>query len=222
VKSAVIRQRFSNQSLDLRSAVGIDQRYQGYVVESVQVDVRYSTPNTAIDLVINGSIDSSASAMGRVTLTPRYQAVIDRGVRDLQISVRGLADIDAVYVNLRRQGGGGHGGGGWQDVQVPVSVYRHLNSNDRIDLAQLVNLSNYQGYRISSIDIEGNSTYQSALVDVVINGFNQGQSLQFGPRSQVLSAYPQNVVIGQNASSIVLFTRGDMDIRSVTIRLSRR
>ncbi len=69
--------------------------------------------------------------------------------------------------------------------------------------------------------IEATPVYNNALLDLLVNGFNQGQTLQIERYSPRQTVRLQNAVLGQGADSLVLITRGDIDIRTVTLRLSR-
>lgn len=235
-----VRRRMMNEQLSLLQLAGIDSRYDGYTIQSIVVYASGNAPNSQLVLIVNGQRDSSALAVrGAATITPRYQATLGQGqVRDLQLFVAGGADVDSVVLNLQanNNGGGynpghgggnhhgGHGGGGnfGREIMVPLSVARRMISNDQLDISQYIDMYQYNGMRITAIEIQAASVYQVALMDVLINGCAQGSTVQLNNYLQTYSVYPQNAVIGQTASNIVINTRGDMEIRGVTLRLSRR
>ncbi len=217
-----VRRRIMNEQLPLLQLAGIDRRYDGYTIQSVVVYVSGSGPRSEVALVINNQRDTNAySPRGAVTLIPRYQAVLGQ-VRSMQLSVAGGVDVDSIVLNLQPRSGGGNGGGQWGDISVPLSVARRMLGSDRLDITPYIDMYQYRGYRITAIEIEAAALYQVAFIDVLINSFGQGPSVQIGNYNQRYSVYPQDAVIGQSAASIVLSTRGDMDIRGVTLRLSRR
>lgn len=218
-----VRRRIMNEQLPLLQLAGIDRRYDGYTVQSITVYSSGSGPRSEVALVINNQRDASAmSPRGAVTLIPRYQAVLGQ-VRTLQLAVSGGVDIDSIILNLQPRNGGGHGGGNQgREISVPLSVARRMLGNDRLDITPYVDVYQYRGMRITAIEIEAAALYQVAFIDVLINSFGQGNSVQIGNYIQRYTVYPQDAVIGQSAASIVLSTRGDMDIRGVTLRLSRR
>lgn len=104
---------------------------------------------------------------------------------------------------------------------VNLSVYRYLSQNDSLDLTSYMDMYRYNGYRIVRIDINATPTYSTAMINLVINGFNVGGSMQVSNYSPYAFAYPDNAIIGQSASSIVLYTSGDMTVNGVTLYLSR-
>ncbi|MNJ91253.1 hypothetical protein D3C87_89010 [compost metagenome] len=219
-KSIILNRRVTNEVLPLRQMMGIDARYDNYTVESVMVDVRGSTQNSSIDLLINGYIEQQVGfPRGRITLYPRNNMVLGRDIRALQLGIRALVDVDAVYVTLRS----GRGGGGYErEIPVTVGVTRRLTGNDRLDIGSYINLNSYRGYRIQAIEVYANAAYNASFLDLVINGFNQGRTLEFGRYAQTMVVNPTNAVIGQGAESIVFYSRGDMDVHQVTLRLIGR
>lgn len=219
-----VRRRIMNENLSLLQLAGIDRRYDGYTVQSITAFISGSAPRAQVSLVINGQQDSSSFAnRGAVTLVPRYAAVLGQ-VRDITLSVMGGVDLDTVVITLQAQqnGGGGNGPGWGRDITLPLQISRRMQGADRVDLTQYINVNQYRGYTITAIEIEASSVYQVAFIDLFINGFTQGQAIQLSNFVQRYSVYPQNAVIGQSAASIVIGNRGDLDVRSVTLRLSRR
>ncbi len=106
-------------------------------------------------------------------------------------------------------------------ISVSLNVYTSLSSSDRLDLTQYIDMYRYEGYRIDRIDIDAQAMYQTAFINVIINGFNAGNNLQVDDYNRTVSAYPNDMVIGQGATSIVLYTQGNMTITGVTLQLSR-
>lgn len=221
-KIIYLGRRVSNETLALRQLAGIGENYRGYTVQSVVVEIRRSGPQAEISLLADGrEEDTSYSPQGAIQLYPRYRAVIGEDIRSLQLSVRGTAEIASITVNLidndrvERPGRPGRG------IDVPLYVSRRMYGNDRLDLTQYIDMYRYRGYRIQEIVIEATPVYNTALIDLLINGFNQGQTLQVDRYNSRQTVRPQNAVLGQGADSLVLYTRGDLDIRAVTLRLSR-
>lgn len=221
-KIIYLGRRVSNETLALRQLAGIGENYRGYTVQSVVVEIRRSGPQAEISLIADGrEEDTSYSPQGAIQLYPRYRAVIGEDIRSLQLSVRGTAEIASITVNLidndrvERPGRPGRG------IDVPLYVSRRMYGNDRLDLTQYIDMYRYRGYRIQEIVIEATPVYNTALIDLLINGFNQGQTLQVDRYNSRQTVRPQNAVLGQGAESLVLYTRGDLDIRQVTLRLSR-
>lgn len=225
-KVIYINRHMSNETLHLRQLAGIGENYRGYTVESVIVDVRRSGPRAEVSLLADGRMEETAySPQGRVQLRPRFRAVLGEDIRTLQLEVRGNAEIGSITINL--VDGDSYGRPDRPDrpgrgIEVPLSVSRRMYGNDRLDLTQYVDMYRYRGHRIEAIEIEATPVYNTALLDLVINGFNQGQTLQIDRYGSRQTIHPQNAVLGMGADSLVLYTRGDLDIRRVTLRLSVR
>ena len=221
-KVIYLNRRVNNETLQLRQLAGIGENYRGYEVESVEAQFRSSGYNTEVALLTDGRMNESVySPQGAVLLRPRYRAVLGEDIRTLQLEIRGNAQIESVTVNLRERSYQPPTNPG-RTIDVPLYVNRRLYGNDRLDLGMYLDVNRYRGYRIQAIEIEANAVYNVAMMDLLINGFNQGQTLQVDRYSRRQSVYPQNAVIGQSASSIVLYTRGDLDVRAVTLKLTRR
>jgi hypothetical protein len=105
---------------------------------------------------------------------------------------------------------------------VPVYVNRRMYGNDRLDLTQYLDLYQYRGYRLVAIDFIASAAYNTALVDVLINGFQTGPTTNLNPYNQSYRVYPNGTpYIGQGADSIVFYTRGDSFIQQVTLQIAR-
>ncbi|MGE9745574.1 hypothetical protein [Bdellovibrio bacteriovorus] len=222
-KVIYLNRRVNNETLHLRQLAGIGENYRGYVVESVEAEFRSSGYNTEVILLTDGRREESVySPQGSVLLRPQYRAVLGEDIRTLQLEIRGNAQLESVTVNLREQDSYNPPGRPERTIDVPLYVNRRLYGNDRLDLGMYLDMNRYRGYRIQAIEIDANAVYNVALMDLLINGFNQGQTIQVDRYGRRQTVYPQNAVIGQSASSIVLYTRGDLDVRGVTLKLSRR
>lgn len=227
-KSALIQRRVVNEELALRQLIGLGPNFEGYVVESVMVEVLGGDPRGQMNLMINGySEDVSVAPRGFVNLFPRRGLELGRDINTLRLRVHGWMDIRSITVNLRQgRGGGGHGGGGVRppdvrEIVVPVNVYQSLYGGARIDVAQYINLAQYRGMRIQAIDVEASARFQGTALDVFINGYIQN-TLSISPYQQIHTIFPTgNAVIGYGADSIVLGARGELQIQRVFLRLMR-
>lgn len=236
-RSVQINRAVRNETLELRQLLGLDARYRGFEVQSVVVDVWRAGPRSDMSLLTDGRIDDTQFSQGRVQLRPRYRAVLGEDLRTLQLAVRGIAEIQTITVNLINPGNhGGPGPGpvrpgpgpgpirpdpypGVSDVQLNIS--RRMFGNDRLDITPYIDMQRLRGLRVVEIRIEATPVYNTALIDVLINSFAQGPSLQVDRFSRVVSVRPHNAVLGYGADNIVLNTRGDVDIRTVVLSLSR-
>lgn len=111
---------------------------------------------------------------------------------------------------------------GYQTFSVPVYVDGFYYGYNAIDLGRYINLYQYRGYRLVAIDFTASSAYNTALVDVLVNGFQIAPTINLNQYPNNFRTFPnQYLVIGQGADSIVLSTRGDMQLRNVFLQLSR-
>ncbi|MGZ3770289.1 MAG: hypothetical protein ACXWQ7_14100 [Bdellovibrio sp.] len=224
-KIIYVGRRICNETLDLRRLADIDQNYSGYNVESVVVEVNFGDDNSQLSLLVDERVvDTARSSQGTVMLQPPYSSVLDRDIRNLQVDIRGEMQIQSVTINLRandRYDRPDRPDRPDQGMDIPLYVNRRLLGNDRLDLTQYIDVNQYRGFRIQQIVIDATPVYNTALIDVLINGFTQGQTLQVDRSSYSQIVRPNNAVLGQGADSIVLYTRGDLDIRNITLRLSR-
>lgn len=226
-KVIYLNRRVVNENISLTQLAGIGANYRGYTLDSVVVNLRSTDYNVNVALLADGrEEDRLYSPQGSVQLRPRYRAVIGDDIRNLDLQIYGgVTFVDSIVVNLIDNGRPGRPGPGrplpGRGVDVPVYVSRRLIGNDRLDIGQYVNLNAYRGYRIQEVVIDATPVYNTALLDLLINGFQQGQTLQLDRYNSRQSVRPQNAVIGQGADSLVLYTRGDLDVRGITLRLSR-
>jgi len=220
-KTAYFYRQVINGRLNLRDLAGIGSYYHGYSVESVEVEIQ-SDYNTQVSLLLDGRLDASAySPQGRILLRPQYRAVIGQDLTNLLLDIRGRAHIQTVTVHLRQESYGGPGYPG-HTIDVPVYLNRHLSGDARLDVGMHLDMNRYRGYRLQSIEVQANASYNVAVMDLQINGFKQGQTLQIDRYGRIHTIRPHNAIIGQTASSIVLATRGDLDVYQVVFKLSPR
>ena len=217
-RSVVLRLRYINSRIQLRQLLGIDNRFNGYSIESVFVDVHGSNVNTRMDLLINNQIQQSAyTPVGRIVLRPLTPVVFGFGARDAQtldLGIAGLSDIDAITLNMNRPGSTPIA------ITVPINIFKRMYGNDRIDLNQYADLSQYRGMRVVSMDIAGRSNAGISNLDIVIDNRNSSQSIAMSETQQTYTVIPQDVVIGREAG-IALLNRGDLNIDTVTLKLAR-
>lgn len=222
-RNIYIGQRVGNTDLPLRQLGRIGDDYRGYSVESVVVELRGYDQSTQISLVTDGRQgDTVYNPQGRILLRPRFGDVIGRDFVNLVLSVRGVVDIGTITVNLVDRGGGYNPGPGPGFPEtVNISINRRMFGVDRLELAPYIDMYRFRGYRIESVDVEAAAAYNNALLDLLINGYNQGQTVSVDRFRRLISFRPYNAVIGHGGDSIAINNRGDVDIFRVTLRLVR-
>ncbi len=220
-KVIFIQRRVFNERFNLFALAGVDQRYVGCTVNSVDVQVMGSDIRTQIGFIINGQVDQWVNSPQRFfSFVPRFPAVIGNGVRLMEVEVRGMSDIATIALNITCQGNGGPQQPG-QGFPVNLGINRRMIGNDRLDLAPYFNWQQYRGYRLVAVQFDASSLQNVSFLDFAINGVFQTQRVQVGPWNQNYTINPQNAVIGQNAESLVFYSQGQLDIRNVTLWLEK-
>jgi predicted nucleic acid-binding Zn-ribbon protein len=227
VKQIYVGRSVRNERLPLRQLMGLDARYRGWDVVSVRAQTRPDSPSTTVaQLVSDGRIVAEQRNPGyQLNLIPRSRLVLGANASSLQLAISGSTFIEMIEVELMDNSGGGaydpnpYPG---QSDRVVINIYRSTVGNSRIDLTSYIDLRQHRGQRVESIEVRARADYNVAITELLINSFRVG-ALQFSGgymQSQTLFLN-QRPLLGQEASSIVLQTRGNMQIESVIIHLSR-
>lgn len=219
-RSAMLRYRYINNSIDLRGLLGLNQQFSGYQVTSVVVDVHGSTSGTRMHLMLNGrSQYQYMTPVGRVVFTPR-NVVLDENVQTMGLYIEGLSDIDAVTVNLAPA----HNPPtppAPVEVSVPMEVFRRMHGADSLNIAEYTDLNQYAGYKITAIEITGRANESVAQLDLIVNDRNaEAGSVQLSPAQQVYTIIPRDTTIGRG-DVLTLLNRGDINIDTITLKLTR-
>lgn len=224
-RNIFIGQRIGNTDLPLRQLGRIGDDYRGWDVDSVVIELRGFDQSTQITLVTDGRAgDTAYNPQGRIILKPRYGSMIGRDFTNLVLAVRGVVDIGNITVNLVNNGGynpgPGYPGPGYPET-INISINRRMFGVDRLELAPYIDMYRYRGYRIDAVDVEASAAFNNALLDFLVNGYNQGQTMAVDRFRRVVSFRPYNATIGYGGDSLVINNRGDVDIYRVTLRLVR-
>lgn len=186
----------------------------------------------------------------RINLVPNQQLVIGQ-IRELEMYISGSTFVEEITIELQERQGGGHNPPTYPDYptypgqphepppypgqpgnpgypgqpgytqNLDLWINRTVYNNDRIDLGAYFNMQQYRGWRIEQVIVDARAQNNVALADFLTNGFNQG-TLQFDRYSSQQSLWlSQRPDIGGMASSIVLYTRGNMTVQRVTLVLRR-
>lgn len=222
-RNIYIGHRVGNTDLPLRQMARIGDDYRGFSVDSVVIELRGYDQSTQLTLMTDGRPgDTAYNPQGRVILRPRHGDVIGRDFTNLVLSIRGVLDVGNITVNLIDRGGGYNPGPGpGYPETININISRRMYGIDRLELAHYIDTYRYRGYRIESVDVEAAAAYNNALLDLVINGYNQGPTMAVDRFRRLVNFRPYNATIGYGGDSIAINNRGDVDIFRVIIRLSR-
>lgn len=112
------------------------------------------------------------------------------------------------------------GNPGYGSETIDLGIYRSFYGNDGVDITRYIDMNRYYGRRIRSIIITGSAQYNSALIDVVLNGYVITTLQLSGGYSQQQRVRLNGQDLGGAASSIILRTRGNLTIERVSLVLS--
>ncbi len=231
VRQVYIGRSVRNERLAIGQMAGLASQYQGWEVVAVRAQTRPDSPSqTIVQLISSGRVVAEQRNPGySLNLTPNSRVIIGGYNGSLELSIFGSTQIDTLEIELVSPNGNGGGGynpnpnpGYGQSDRIDINIYRSTYGNDRVDLTSYIDMNRFRGMRIESVEIRARSDYNVAIANLLVNSFDQG-GLQFsGGGSQVGTIrLNQRPVIGQDASSLVLQTRGNMTIETVVLRLSR-
>lgn len=244
-KKIYIGRSVRDEVLDLRRLAGIGQQHRGMEVVAVRARTRPDSPyTTTVQLLADRrNVATQVNPGKRINLIPNQRLVLGSTVRELEMYITGSTFVDEITIELKDRNGGGQnpqppqypGNPGYPGQPQPphypgnpgysenldLWINRTTYGNDRIDLGSYFNMQQYRGYRIERVIVQAQAQNNVALADLLTNGFNQG-TLQFDRYTQQqslnLASRPD---IGGAASSIMLYTRGNMTVQRVTLVLRR-
>lgn len=228
VKQIYVGRTVRNERLPLRQLAGLDSRYNGWEVVSVRAQTRPNSPSTTIaQLVSGGRIVAEQRNPGyQLFLAPQSRLILGVTANDLQLTISGSTIIDVLEIEVINTQGGGNGGYEPnpypQSDRIDINIYRSTIGNDRVDLTSYIDMYQYRGMRIESVEIRARADYNVAIAELMINSFRLGTVQFSGGYTQPQTIFlNQRPVLGQGADSIILNTRGNMTIESVVLHLSR-
>lgn len=102
-------------------------------------------------------------------------------------------------------------------VQLPIN--QRMYNGMSINLSRFIDVNYYRGMRVIAVEVSARSVFNNAILDLFVNGY-ANTSIYVSPFNQLYSLFPGSVIVGYGAD-LVLANRGDVDVYSVTLRLSR-
>lgn len=228
IKTIYLGRSVRDEVLNLRQLAGLGQAYRGWEVVSVRARTRPDSPyRTTVQLLADRrNVATQVNPGNRINLIPNQRLVLGSSVRELEMYINGSTFVEEIQIEVRASSGGGGydphppGNPGFMP-DVDLWINRNVIGNDRIDLGHYFNMQQYRGYRIEQVIVYAQAQHNVALADLLVNGFNQG-TLQFDRYMSRQTLYlHQRPDIGGAASSLVLYTRGNINVQRVTLILSR-
>ncbi len=228
-KEARVHRLIRGEVLNLRRLADIDMNFRDFRVQSVSVQMRPSRyGNANLQLLVRNRVEDERSVYNEnyIVLYPRGFSELGTDTNSLRLRVNGEIYIDRIIVDLVRDGypgGGGHQPNppayGEQIVQLPLPGY--MAPSSRLDLTPYIDVNRYRGMTLVGVEITANARHNAALLDVLVNSFNEGTLTLNRYSSAQRVNLRQRLVLGSSFGSLVLLPRGDSNIRSVRLILRR-
>lgn len=220
-RSIFVNRYVMNEALALRELAGLGWEFNDAILDSVQIDLRSRGDfGGLVELVLNNVVEDSVfNPQASGVLRPRGFARLGSDFYGLRLVVHDPLFIERISVTVR-EGGAWPGPQPSPQLNVPVQINAQMRGNSRIDLAGFVNLAPYRGYRIEAVTVEALASWNNALLDVVMNGFQQG-TMVFDRSNAVSRLALRGAVIGAGAENLIFLGRGDLFVKSATLHLSR-
>jgi hypothetical protein len=153
-------QRYEGDNIiPLRQVLGIGQQYQGRRVEFVVLRASTDFGRGQATVSVNQQDVTGAQTVGTRAqdyffYLPQWADEIGTEIQMLQIALQGRFNVDSVGVKFAR------GGGGWNPpdrggVREVAHIGRQFQGQNRIEIGQYANLDRYQGLRVRSVILRG-------------------------------------------------------------------
>lgn len=218
IKRAYVGRMLINETLPLNNLAGIGYAYKGWEVVSVRATVRPNQGRAMAQLISDGRVVATQmDAVYEINLVPQFRLFLGDRNNNLQLGINGGLFIESIEIELRRDDGS-YNPFPPNSQNIEINVYRSVFGNDRIDLTQYIDLQRYRGRVVEQILVTATARYNSGFINLLINSFDIGRAHYSGGYPQIATFWiNRQLIIGQGADSIVLYTQGDMTVEHVTI-----
>ena len=109
-----------------------------------------------------------------------------------------------------------------QDSQLFLKIERYTSAGEINLRTYIKNIEEYEGFRLTSIEVVAGALNETATATVFVNGTQQGQALQFGQLTLKFDILLNtNFFMGQGAEEIKLRTSNPTYIKTVNLILTR-
>jgi len=212
-----------DQQFDLRAMAGLyGGNYSGAIIDSVDVTLAHQDDDSVgLVLITNGATaDVKNSAMDTVRLTPHFGAQLGNDLNTLMLEVSGTAYVQSVTINLRYNDYAYSSYQFGQDLILSQDNIGTIADQTTLDLADVIDLYNYQGYHVISVSVTSQSTLsQFSVLRFFANDIEQDRALTgttAEPRTFFVSGGNQ---LGTDLSSLKITAEGSLMIQHVEVRL---
>ena len=199
--------------------LNLDRFDSSYTVESVVVRTN-GTDSSTLRLWVNNQVEDEVNwPSSLVSLYPRYDLRVGTELQNLFLQVDGSSFISQIEVRLRRVGYSGE----YYQLQIPVQLDQDLYDYDTVTLNEWVDLSQYRGYRLISIEVDADAYYSAEKLSLLVDNSVNGEAYVTGEGAYVTIFPTSSVILGSNSDKISLMAQGGgaLSLNNVTLRVSR-
>ena len=197
----------------------LDRFDSSYTVESVVVRTN-GTDSSTLRLWVNNQVEDEVNwPSSLVSLYPRYDLRVGTELQNLFLQVDGSSFISQIEVRLRRVGYSGE----YYQLQIPVQLDQDLYDYDTVTLNEWVDLTQYRGYRLISIEVDADAYYNAEKLSLLVDNSVNGEAYVTGEGAFVTIFPASSVILGSNSDKISLMAQGGgaLSLNNVTLRVSR-
>lgn len=212
-----------DETLQLDRLLNLGSQNYGDTIESVVVTLRDAGRGSLTLMMDYSNVDFRSNLYRVETLRPRGNARVGIDFRSLGLRIGDKVFVESVAVNLIHEAGYPDPGGNPGSFDLEEGVYQVYQGYGRLDVGQLVNLYQYQGYQVLSVEIIGGAVgYRGGQATLLANGFEQGRSYFSNQSAESQSIYMRSPsTVGRDLNSLVISVSGDMRIDRIRVRLAR-
>lgn len=144
--------------LDLRSLLGLGERYRGRKVEYVTMRARSDFGQAQVWLLVNGATNGYAQTISMWSSDYSFypQSYGGYGSDNIALQLRGRVTVDSIAVKFAADYGGNPG---WPGYSQPITqiVQRNFVGNNSLYLNDFFRLDMYRGMRVRAVTIRAST-----------------------------------------------------------------
>jgi hypothetical protein len=209
--------------IDLRTIANLyGGDYAGAVVDSVDVYLAHQDNGIGLELITDGqTADAKNSAVDFAELVPHFGAQLGNDLNSLVLQVDGDATVVKVVINLDLDASYYSTYNYGQDLILSQDVSVTVPDQGFLDLQDVIDLYNYQGYQVVSVSIVAQSTLSDfSVVRFYANDVEQDRALVGSAQAETRTFFIAGAdELGNDLNDMKLQGDGGLVITHVEVRL---
>jgi hypothetical protein len=219
----VIEQDFSgDEKVDLRSIAGLyGSEYAGAIIDSVDVVMTHQEYGVGLALLTDGvTADVRNSAVDTAHLVPHFGAQLGNDLNTLELEVSGTVHVQQIIINVHHNDYSYRTYSFDQDLILGADDIGTLADQGTLDLTDVINLYEYQGYHVISVNVTAQTTLdQFSVIRFFANDVEQDRALSGTETEDRTFFVTGENQLGYDLSSLKIVADGGLNIQQVEIRL---